>query len=124
MWPIFADNNDLIRISVHSAEIDYSVQLPFVTKEQLSADMFLAEVERVLQSYEEFTLEDAFEISIVHVINKQMFKIRRISWIGLFKKERNDNSIRRGRGIQGILANELGIQPFGPGPLRPGPFWP
>lgn len=35
--------------------------------EQLSADQLLSEIERVLQSYEEFVVDQSLEIEVVHV---------------------------------------------------------
>ena len=65
--PKFADDQDLIRLSFQTPELDYPIELPFRKKIHLSADIFLSEIERVLQSYEQFTLDSGLEIDVIHV---------------------------------------------------------
>ena len=49
-----ANDSDLIRLSVQHAELDYPIVVPFTIKSQLTPGRLLSEIERVLQSYEEF----------------------------------------------------------------------
>ena len=65
----FSEDNDLIRMAIQSPDLDFPIQLPFMKKSQLSAEHFLSEIERVLQSFEEFVLDGSFEIDIIHVKN-------------------------------------------------------
>ena len=65
----FAAQDDLIRFSVQSPELDYPIALPFQRQQNLSAESFLSQLERVLQSFEEFVLNDKFEIKLIHVVN-------------------------------------------------------
>ena len=59
--------NDLIRISIQNPEFDYPIELPFKRKRLLNADSVLYEIERVLQSYEEFRLDNGLKLDIIHV---------------------------------------------------------
>ena len=59
--------NDLVRISVQCPELDFPIALPFVKSKDLTAERLLTEIERVLQSYEEFVLDETLEIELVHL---------------------------------------------------------
>lgn len=61
------DSTDLIRLTVQCPELDYPISLPFMRVAQLSADRLLSEIERVLQSYEEFVIDQSLKIEVVHV---------------------------------------------------------
>ena len=63
----FADDQDIIRLSFQSPELDYPIELPFRKKSDLTADSILAEIQRVLQSYEQFTLDSGLVIDVIHV---------------------------------------------------------
>ena len=59
--------NDLVRFQVQTRELDYPVQLPFMKRSHVTSDTILSEIERVLQSYQHFLLDDYFEVDIIHV---------------------------------------------------------
>lgn len=61
------DSRDLVRLTVQCPELDYPTSLPFMRVVQLSADRLLSEIERVLQSYEEFVVDQSLEIEVIHV---------------------------------------------------------
>lgn len=61
------DSRDLVRLTVQCPELDYPISLPFMRVAQLSADRLLSEIERVLQSYEEFVVDQSLEIEVIHV---------------------------------------------------------
>lgn len=61
------NSSDLVRLTVQCPELNYPISLPFMKVAQLSADRLLSEIERVLQSYEEFVVDQALEIEVVHV---------------------------------------------------------
>lgn len=63
----FMDSRDLVRLTVQCPELDYPISLPFMWVAQLSADRLLSEIERVLQSYEEFVVDQSLEIEVIHV---------------------------------------------------------
>ena len=60
-------SNDLIRITMDNPELDYPITLPFMSRSTLTVDRLLSEIERVLQSYEQFVLDETFGIELVHV---------------------------------------------------------
>jgi len=63
----FMEDTDLVRFSVQCPELDYPISLPFMRLSQMTADRLLSEIERVLQSYEEFVIDQSLEIELVHV---------------------------------------------------------
>ena len=62
----FAADDDLIYLTVESGQLDFPIVLPFIEKRNLTVDRFLSEVERVLQSHEEFVLDQGLVIGITH----------------------------------------------------------
>ncbi|XP_053406272.1 uncharacterized protein LOC128559126 [Mercenaria mercenaria] len=60
-------STDLVRVSLDNAELDFPIVLPFMKRYQLTVERLLSEIERVLQSYEEFVLDDTLGIELVHV---------------------------------------------------------
>lgn len=63
----FMEPSDLVRMSVQFPELDFPISLPFMKLSQLNAERFLTETERVLQSYEQFVLDEGLEIEMVQV---------------------------------------------------------
>lgn len=61
------DSRGLVRLTVQCPELDYPINLPFIRVAQLSADRLLSEIERVLQSYEEFVVDQSLEIEVINV---------------------------------------------------------
>lgn len=61
------NSSKLVRITAQCPELDYLISLPFMKVAQLSADRLLSEIERVLQFYEEFVVDQSLEIEVVHV---------------------------------------------------------
>ena len=59
--------NDLIRLTMDNPELDYPIVMPFMRRSALSVDRILSEIERVLQSYEQFVLDETFGVEFVHV---------------------------------------------------------
>lgn len=60
-------SNDLVRVSMDNPELDYPIVLPFMRRSSLTVERILAEIERVLQSYEQFVIDETFGIELVHV---------------------------------------------------------
>jgi len=58
----YMNSSDLVRMSVQCPELDFPISLPFMRLSQLNAERFLSEIERVLQSYEQFVLDEGLEI--------------------------------------------------------------
>ncbi|XP_060588537.1 uncharacterized protein LOC132743952 [Ruditapes philippinarum] len=61
--------NDLVRVSMDNPELDYPIVLRFMPRSALTVDRLLSEIERVLQSYEQFVVDETFGIELVHVSN-------------------------------------------------------
>jgi len=61
------DPTDLIRLSVQCPELDFPITIPFTKVLELNADRLLSEIERVLQSYEQFVLDESLDIEMIHV---------------------------------------------------------
>jgi diaminopimelate decarboxylase len=53
-------------MSVQCPELDFPISLPFMILSQLNAERFLSEIERVLQSYEQFVLDETLEIEMIN----------------------------------------------------------
>ena len=64
-----AKSDDLVRLTVQSPSLDYPIVIPFLRLPQLSVDRFLAEIERVLQSNEDFVIDESliFEVTLVNM---------------------------------------------------------
>ena len=58
---------DLIKMSIQCPELNFPIALPFTQVQHLSVDLLLSEIERVLQSYQQFVLDDGFTMDILHV---------------------------------------------------------
>ena len=62
-------DTDLVRISMDNPELDFPITLEFMPRRELTAERILSEIERVLQSYQQFVVDETFHIDIVHVQN-------------------------------------------------------
>ena len=58
---------DLVRITVQSPSLDYTIVIPFLKVTELTADRFMSEVERVLQSNEDFIIDSGLIIDVTLV---------------------------------------------------------
>ena len=63
----FIDKTDLVRLSIECPELDFPITVPFIKLRELNADRILSEIERALQSYEQFVLDEILEIELIHV---------------------------------------------------------
>ena len=59
--------SDLVRLSIDNQELDFPISLPFMRRSALTVDRLLSEIERVLQSYEQFVLDESLGIEMIHV---------------------------------------------------------
>ena len=60
--------NDKIRFILRSEQLDTPISLPFMTVEQLTTERVYSQIERVIQSNQEFRLNDTVIIDINHVV--------------------------------------------------------
>ena len=58
---------DQLRFVLHSKQLDKPIHFPFMTAERLTTERILAEFEHVIQSNQEFRLNDTMEINVIHV---------------------------------------------------------
>ena len=63
--------NDQVRFILRSDQLDTPISLPFLTVEQLTTERFFSQIERVIQSNQEFRLNDTVIIDINHVKSPQ-----------------------------------------------------
>ena len=63
--------NDQVRFILRSEQLETPISLPFMPVERLNAERVYAELERVIQSNEEFRLNDTVTIDINHVKTPQ-----------------------------------------------------
>ena len=63
--------NDKVRFILRSEQLDTPISLPFMTVEQLNAERVFSQIERVIQSNQEFRLNDTVTIDINHVKTPQ-----------------------------------------------------
>ena len=59
--------NDQVRFILRSEQLETPISLPFMTVERLTAERIYSELERVIQSNQEFRLNDTVTIDINHV---------------------------------------------------------
>ena len=59
--------HDQVRLILNSHHLDKPISLPFLQRDRLTPERFLAAVERVVQSNEQFTLDDSVNVNVVHV---------------------------------------------------------
>ena len=62
-----AKSTDLLRLVVQSPSLDYPIVIPFDLLPSLTADRFMAEIERVLQSNEDSVIDESLIFEVTHV---------------------------------------------------------
>ena len=63
--------NDKVRFILRSEQLETPISLPFMTVEQLNTERVFSQIERVIQSNQEFRLNDTVTIDINHVKTPQ-----------------------------------------------------
>ena len=58
--------HDQVRF-MHSHQLEYPISLTLMPREKLTVERILAEIERVIQSNDTFTLDDSITVNIIHV---------------------------------------------------------
>ena len=59
--------HDQVRFVLRTPQLEYPISLPFMTRERLTSERVLSEIERVVQSNHELKLDDSVSVNIVHV---------------------------------------------------------
>ena len=58
---------DQVRFVMHSPQLSYPISLPFMPLRNLTATRIMFEIERVLQSNEQFSLDGSVHVNLIHV---------------------------------------------------------
>ena len=58
---------DQVSFVLHSNQLEYPINFPFMAPNRLTTERILAKFERVIQSNKEFRLNDTVEINVIHV---------------------------------------------------------
>jgi hypothetical protein len=58
---------DQVRFIMNSPQLDRPISLPFLPRDSLTPERFLAAVEKVVQSNDQFTLDDSLNVNVIHV---------------------------------------------------------
>ena len=61
------NEKDQVRFVLRSTQLDTPISLPFMTVRQLSPEYIFSQIERVIQSNQDFRLNDTVVVDIVHV---------------------------------------------------------
>ena len=83
--------NDQVRFILRTEQLDTPISLPFMTVEQLNAERVYSELERVIQSNQDFRLNDTVTIDINHVKTPQGSGKSRVKRITLNIREYLNN---------------------------------
>ena len=65
------NKKDQVRFVLRSDQLDTPISLPFLPVEQLTTERIFAQIERVIQSNQDFRLNDAVTVDIIHVVAPQ-----------------------------------------------------
>ena len=65
------DKKDQVRFVLRSDQLDTPISLPFLPVEQLTTERVFSQIERVIQSNQDFRLNDTVTIDIIHVETPQ-----------------------------------------------------
>ena len=65
------DEKDQIRFVLRSEQLDTPISLPFLPVERLTTERVFSQIERVIQSNQDFRLNDTVTIDIIHVVAPQ-----------------------------------------------------
>ena len=60
-------DNDLVRFVLQRRSLDYPISLPFMPRHEMNAERIMGEVQRVLQSNEQVSLQSGMQVHVVHV---------------------------------------------------------
>ena len=65
------NRNDQVRFILRSDQLDTPISIPFLPVEQLTTERVFSQIERVIQSNQDFRLNDTVTIDIIHVETPQ-----------------------------------------------------
>jgi hypothetical protein len=59
--------DDLVQVTLECPDLDFPIRLPLIQMNQLTSELLLTKIERVLQSNEQFVLDHCVQLNIAHV---------------------------------------------------------
>ena len=62
------DKKDQVRFILRSEQLDTPISIPFMDVEQLTTERVFSQIERVIQSNQDFRLNDTVTVDIIHVV--------------------------------------------------------
>ena len=65
------DEKDQIRFVLRSEQLDTPISVPFLPVERLTTERIFSQIERVIQSNQDFRLNDTVTVDIIHVVAPQ-----------------------------------------------------
>ena len=65
------DKKDQVRFVLRSEQLDTPISIPFLPVEQLTTERIFSQIERVIQSNQDFRLNDTVTVDIIHVVAPQ-----------------------------------------------------
>ena len=65
------NEKDQVRFVLRSNQLDKPISLPFMPVEQLTSERLFSQFERVIQSNQDFRLNDTVMVDIIHVVAPQ-----------------------------------------------------
>ena len=86
---------DQVRVILHSTQLEYPITFPFMAPHRLTTERILAEFQRVIQSNQEFRLNDTVDVNVIHVSMPSGGKGSKRSEINLEKHLEKKRSIVR-----------------------------
>ena len=86
---------DQVRVILHSTQLEYPITFPFMAPHSLTTERILAEFQRVIQSNQEFRLNDTVDVNVIHVSMPSGGKGSKRSEINLEKHLEKKRSIVR-----------------------------
>ena len=86
---------DQERIVIHSNQLEYPITFPFMAPHRLTTERVLAEFQRVIQSHQEFRLNDTVDVNVIHVSMPSGGKGSKRSEVNLEKHLQKKRSIVR-----------------------------
>jgi hypothetical protein len=76
---------DLVQVTLECPDLDFPIRLPFIQMNQLTSELLLTEMERVLQSNEQFVLDHCVQLNITSQIGSVGFSICLVHCGGLIQ---------------------------------------
>ena len=59
--------HDRVRLFIHSTQLEYPITFPFMAPQRLTTERIRAEFERVIQSNQQFRLNNTVDVNVIHV---------------------------------------------------------